>query len=203
MNMRAPSHNTIDSIPLVFALQQIDCIDVEKTMIKLTDLLHEVTYRTLTIGLDKPVKVTDNLQIDYHDVLELFVGTDGKNISPIGAELLHKLYDQAYLIYQRPPFEAYPELLVEFEQNADIFRHSLGLDLIEIESLDFDALMNIFGECDINEKSAKSMLYVGNRPITRVSQKNNGQHSTYFVWEDDHCRSHFCFPKSQQTKRLG
>lgn len=201
--MKTSQQVSIDTIPLAFALQQIACIDVDKSIQKLEQLMHEVTYRTLTLGRDQPIQVTDSIHVDYHDMLELFVGFDGQSISPVGAELLHLFFDQGFLVYHSPPIEPYPELLVDFERKAKKTRQTVCTDSNDISAFDYPAFENLFSRIGLNNQLPRNTVYIGDTAVTRVTQTANGQYSAYYVWEDDRCRSHYCFPSNASNKRLG
>ena len=186
-------------IPIEFALKQIDCLDVPMTLRKLKSLQNDLLKLELEGVSEASLQITDSIVVTSSDMLEVFSGDYGDIITAKGVALVHRMFNECYLEFTRPPATPFPESLLDYirsgvkapsELHQSQIPGSRMTDLAESQ-FSYSKLFYLF-ESLSGTKQGKTVLNINNKSVTRSTIKQDGesrQYETIFLWENDSCRT--------------
>jgi hypothetical protein len=186
-------------IPIEFALKQIDSLDVPSTLRKLKSLQNDLLKLDLEGIAETGIQITDSIVVTSSDMLEVFSGDYGDIVTAKGVALIHRMFNECYLEFTRPPTRQFPESLLDYirsgvkapsELEQTEMPGSRMTDLTESQ-FTYSKLYYLF-ESLSGTKQGKTILNINNKSVTRSTirkEDKTRQYETVFLWENDSCRT--------------
>jgi hypothetical protein len=186
-------------IPVEFALKQIVSLNVPLTLRKLKSLQNDLVKLELEGIAETGIQITDSIVVTSSDMLEVFSGDYGDIVTAKGVALIHRMFNECYLEFTRPPTNEFPESLLDYIRSGVKAPSELEqtetpgsriTDLTESQ-FTYSKLYYLF-ESLSGTKQGKTILNISNKSVTRSTIKQEDkrpQYETVFLWENDSCRT--------------